>query len=78
MAGSPLPEAPTALLEEGFCRCVPGGSVFGTSQISSAPLSEAVGGPIVDGGGCPAADLSAALSFGDDDVWGREEAFAAV
>ena len=55
-------------LEEGFCRCVPGGSVFGASQVGSAALSEAVGGPVVDGGGCPAADLSAAFSFGSTKI----------
>ena len=58
----------------------PGGGlgVFGASEVAAVAPSDAVGGPVVDGGGCPAADLSAALPVGDDDVRRWEEILAGV
>ena len=48
-------------------------SVFGASEVAAVAPSDAVGGPVIDGGGRPAARLAAALPVGDDDVrWGHE------
>ena len=52
--------------------------VFGASEVAAVAPSDAVGGPVVDGGGCPAARLAAAPSVGDDDVRRGHEVFAGV
>ena len=70
----------TAFLSGFSSSCIPpwrlGGS--GASEVAAVAPSDAVGGPVVDGGGCPSADLSAALSVGDDDVRRWEEILAGV
>ena len=78
-AGGPLRDA-VSVSERLFVVVYPpwrlGGS--GASEVAAVAPSDAVGGPVVDGGGCPAADLSAALSVGDDDVRRWEEILAGV
>lgn len=71
---------PVSVPERPLSSCVPPVclGVFGASEVAAVAPSDAVGGPVVDGGGCPAADLSAALAVGDDDVGFREEVLAGV